>query len=766
MSGAPERRSGRRTLLLAISPIVGVAVGAITNIITSRWNWWLFIVLTVLVALTAMVALALDEGVAARRRERAAVAGHPVQETSTVANTLPRDVDDFTGRAAEIALLLDGAEENSRGRDGPFVCSVEGMGGVGKTSLAVHVGYSIAGRYPDAALFIDLRAHAEGQPSLSTGDALGVLLADLGVPGGDIPDSLDGRISVWRRRLLDARVLVILDNASGSDQVESLLAGNRKCMFIITSRQRLIEIPGVLSVQLDSLPSADAAALFQRVLGPGSMERSESDAAQIVGRIGGLPLAIRLTAARLRSHPAWTARDLLKQDITRYPDLERVYALSYRDLDPELSMFFRMLSVHPGAEITPEAAAVLTGTTLRVATTSLEELYDRYLLTEPKASRFKFHDLIKVFASREGADMSEESARDAGLLRLLGYYAFMAESASQKIGMSDLFALPMPVGGETPALTGRTAAAGWLDEELDNLLSCASYAADHGLMPFAWQIPASLAYYLRIRGFLGQAVSLLEDALHSLQGGIDLHGEAIVRRRRAQLARLQGDVILGRSYVERSLELTTELGDRQGTAWCHHELGHLHWIADDLAGAERHFLEAATINRELGNVTAVAGAELNLGPVVSAAGNPEKGREYLQDAMQIYRDLRSDRGIAATLYQMGAVDRDSGEYSSARVKITSALDMYNETRNRQGQVECLLNLAIIDRLVGNYGQAKEGLSEVLAICVELGFKRREADTYAEMAVLAEAMNDNAMALLHRQHAERIYKILRQGQKWQ
>ena len=184
------------------------------------------------------------------------------------------------------------------------------------------------------ALFIDLRAHSEGQPSLSTGDALGVLLADLGLPGADIPDSLDGRISVWRRKLLDAHVLVILDNASGSDQVANLLAGNRGCTFIITSRQRLIEIPGVLSVQLDSLPSAHAAELFQRVLGPGPMEHSESDATQIVGRIGGLPLAIRLTAARLRSHPAWTVRDLLKQDITRYPDLERVYALSYRDLSP------------------------------------------------------------------------------------------------------------------------------------------------------------------------------------------------------------------------------------------------------------------------------------------------------------------------------------------------------------------------------------------------------------------------------------------------
>jgi tetratricopeptide (TPR) repeat protein len=759
-SGVAERRSGRRALLLTTGPIVGVAVGAITNIITSHWNWWLFTALTVLVALTALLAVALDEGAVSRRRERVAAVSRPVQR-STVANTLPRDVDDFIGREAEIALLLNAANGNDREHDSPIVCSIEGIGGVGKTSLAIHMGYSIAGRYPDAVLFIDLRAHTEGQPPLSTGDALGVLLADFGVPGEDIPDSLDGRISVWRRRLLDARVLVILDNASGVNQVENLLAGNHGCMFIITSRQRLIELPGVLSVQLDSLPSADAAALFQRVLGSASMERDESDAAQIVGRIGGLPLAIRLTAARLRSHPAWTVRDLLKQDITRQPDLERVYALSYRDLDPELRIFFRMLSVHPGAEITPEAAAVLTGATAQVATTSLEELYDRYLLTEPKAGRFKFHDLIKVFASHGGADMSEESAREEALLRLLGYYAFMAESASQKIGMADLFTLPAPAGGETPALTDRMVAAEWLDEEFGNLLSCASYAADRGLMPFAWQIPASLAYYLRIRGFLGQAVSLLEDALHSLQGGIDPRGEAIIRRRRGQLARLQGDVILGRSYVERSMELTIELGDRQGTAWCHHELGHLHWIADDLADAERHFIEAAAINRELGNVAGVAGADLNLGPVVYAAGDPKRGWEYLRDALQIYRELRSDRGIAAVMYQMGAFDRDSGDYSSAREKITSALDMYNETGNRQGQAECLLNLAVIDRLVGDYGQAKERLSEALAICVELGFRRREADTYAEMAALAEAMGDDAMSLLHRQHSERIYGTLRQ-----
>ena len=758
-------QSGRRMLFLILGPVVGVIIAAITNVLTNRWNWWLFGILAGLVALAAVVAVALDEGAAAKRTAKSgATAGQRRQKPPRI-NTLPRDVDDFTGRQSEISLLLAMIGKASPGGSRIAVHSVEGIGGVGKTSLALHVAHRIAKNYPDAALFIDLRAHVEGQMPLSPSDALAILLSDLGVPGESIPDSLEGRASLWRRELSGARAMVILDNAAGPDQVLDLLAGGDRCLFIITSRQRMIEIPGVSAVPVESLPSADAAALFARVLGTDPDGQVERDIAEIVRRLDGLPLAIRLTAARLRAHPSWTVHDLLEQDIDRHTNVKRAYTLSYQDLDPGIRSFFRLLSVHPGAEITAEAAAILTDTSIRDASANIEELYNRYLLAEPVPHRFKFHDLIKDFANREASGVGDDAAREDGLHRLLGYYAFMAESASQRIGMSDLITVTPPTTSSVIRPPSEDASAlTWLDAELGNLLSCAYYAIRQGLVPFAWQLPASMTYYMRLRGFLAQAVSLLDSALQTLDREPDLLGEAAIRRRRGQLARLQGNLALSRSYLGRSMLLAEELGDREGMAWCHHELGHLARAEGDLPGARGHFAEAVAIHRDLGNLAGLADSETYLGVVLQAEGDIDTARECMLDALRISPDSQNWRIKPAALYRLGALERDSGNYRAACDMITEALMIYDRFRNRHGQAECHLNLGIIDRLTGRYEQARQHLNEALGIYVELGYQQGEADTCAELATTAGKEGDPAVSLAFRQRADTIYAEIRQGQE--
>jgi len=760
LSDAAHRRPRRRALLLAAGSVTAVTVGVITNVITSHWNWWLLAVLAALVLLTAALAVALDEGSDPRRKDQIARVDPPIVKNSTNINTLPRDIGDFTGRRDEVEGLLAAARDVS-GRDHePLICSIEGIGGVGKTSLAVHLGYALADNYPDAVLFIDLHAHTEGQSPVATSQALGILLDALGVAGDDMPDSLDGRISVWRRKLLGSRTLIILDNVSGADQVKDILAGGTGCMFIITSRQRMNEIPGLLALQLDDLPHSDAAALVSQIIGTAGTGRGASDAGRLAGRIGGLPLAVRLTSARLLSHPTWTVDDLLKHEITHQSDLERAYARSYQDLDPGMRYFFRMLAVHPGAEITSEAAAVLAGTTVRQAAANLEELYNRYLITEPTANRYKFHDRIKDFVIAGEIDMTEATAREEALLRLLAYYAFTAESASEKIGAYTRFAGPAP-DIEIPIIEDRVRALEWFGAEIGNLLSCASYAIDKRLLPTAWRIPAALAYYLRMRGLMAQAISLLDDALPVVQHQGDPVGEIVIRLYRGQFARLRGDLALGRTHLSKALELAEEHGDRHLAAWSQHELGHLDWVSGNLAAAELHFAAAAELHRELGSRMGVAGALLNLGPVLYNLGEHERGITYLNDALEIYQDADDSRGIAAALYRQGEIERDRGDLVAARDKLSAALDMYNESRNRQGRAECLLNLAAIDRLSGSPESARQRVNEALEICVELGFRRGEADAYKELSDLALTTNDEAMSVMHRQHADALYAALRQ-----
>ena len=758
LGGKVAKQSGRRMLLLALGPVVGVIIAAISNLITSRWNWWLFSILALLVALAVVVAVALDEGVDEKRRRSAVLPYRHLKRMPKI-NTLPLDIDDFTGRRSEISLFLAMARKAASGGR-KAACSVEGIGGVGKTALVVHAAHKIAKYYSDAVLFIDLRSHADGQAAVSTSEALAILLSDLGVPGENIPESLEGRVSLWRRELSDARALVILDNASDADQVRDLLAGGDRCLFIITSRQRLIEIAGVSSLTLEILSAADAVTLFARVLGVDPEEQDRADIAEIVARLGALPLAIRLTAARLRAHPAWTVHDLLDQDIRQHANLEYVYALSYRDLGPSLRSFFRLLSIHPGSEITAAVAAVLTGTELDAASANLEELYNRYLLTEPTSHRFGFHDLIKNFASRESSVIDDEAARQGALNRLLGYYAFMAESASARIGMDDIFTVAPPTLNGNPPPADDRSALSWFDAELGNLLSCASFASHQALLPFAWQLPASMTYYLRIRGLLGEAVTLLDAALSALEHEADPLGEAIVRRRRGQLARLQGNLRLSRSQLDRSMQLTRKIGDQQGLAWCHQQLGHLERADGHAAVARSHFTEALAINRNLGNPAGIASSELNLGVLLRIAGDTREARAYLVDALRIYSESWDRRGKASALYKLGALERDCGNFQAAHKEITEALEIYQEIGNYHGQAECYSNLAVIDRLSGSYEQSRKYLNEALGIYTKLGYLPGEAETHAELAATARAEGDHVVSLAHQQSADSIYSLIR------
>ena len=188
-------------MLLTLGPVFGVTIGVISNTLTNHWSWWLFAILTILVCLAAIVAVALDEVVGRTIRRGAHFAIRSPQKTPRF-NTLPNDADHFTGRQEEISRLsamIGGTVKSGAGKIAVY--SVEGIGGVGKTSLVIHVAHQIATRYRDAVLYIDLRAHDDGQKPLTADEALAILLSDLNIPGDLVPDSLEGRRSIVATRI-------------------------------------------------------------------------------------------------------------------------------------------------------------------------------------------------------------------------------------------------------------------------------------------------------------------------------------------------------------------------------------------------------------------------------------------------------------------------------------------------------------------------------------------------------------------------------------
>jgi DNA-binding SARP family transcriptional activator len=230
---------------------------------------------------------------------------------------LPIDTSNFVGRIDELRELLEfvPAEPTESAGASPVpatgvICVVYGMAGVGKTAFAVHAAHRMARWFPDGQLFLDLHGYTANGPRVEPAEALDRLLRAIGVVGERIPQHLEDRAALYRDRLAGKRTLILLDNAYSADQVRPLLPAGPGCLVLVTSRRRLTALDDAHPLPLEALPAADAIALFGRVAGPERLRGQQDAVERIADLCGGLPLAIRIAAARFRTHPAWQPQHL------------------------------------------------------------------------------------------------------------------------------------------------------------------------------------------------------------------------------------------------------------------------------------------------------------------------------------------------------------------------------------------------------------------------------------------------------------------------
>ncbi|HEX6351749.1 AfsR/SARP family transcriptional regulator [Actinophytocola sp.] len=319
---------------------------------------------------------------------------------------LPYDIADFTGRGDEIAQLLAAATAPTK--SATVVTAIDGMAGVGKTTLAVRVAYLLADRYPDGQLFIDLHGHTRGRRPLEPTVALEFLLRSLGVPADQVPNRLAERVARWRSQVAGRRLLLVLDNAEDTGQVRALMPTGPDIGVLVTSRRRLCALEGVSSHSLQPMSRDDAVALFRRVAGTDRTAPELPRVADAVELCGLLPLAIRIAASRFRNRSAWTMRHLVERlrgaeqlaELTlgdlSVPD---VFEASYQRLTAEQQRSFRLLGSRSVPEYDANSAAALFGTTAGTAERILEELLDVHLLIQDRLSRYRLHELLRVFAA-------------------------------------------------------------------------------------------------------------------------------------------------------------------------------------------------------------------------------------------------------------------------------------------------------------------------------------------------------------------------------
>jgi tetratricopeptide (TPR) repeat protein/transcriptional regulator with XRE-family HTH domain len=667
------------------------------------------------------------------------------ETTPATTRTLPRDLPAFTGRIEELRRVAETA--GSGGSLG--ISAIDGMPGVGKTAFAVHAAHLLAPLFPDGQLFLDLRGHAAGRPPLSSADALGRLLLTTGTAAQRIPGDLDARAALWRDRVADRRLLLLLDDADALDQVQPLIPAGPRCMVLITSRHRLAALAGVDTLTLDCLPPKDAVELFRRLSG---MRHGEEEVvAEVVDRAGGLPLAIQLLAGRLRSHPSWRTRHLaerLRDGRHRLVDVEAeqgavqtAFALSLQQLPAERRRLFSHIGLHPGRELDAHAAAAMEGVDVVRAENEMEGIYDAHLVDEPQPGRYRMHDLIRAYAS--SLAMQHEGPEGAvALRRLLDYYLAAAMAANERIALQSDAGTPVALHRvELPDLSSREHAVAWLEAEHDNLRACFEHMASHGLSGHAIHLAQAMHAFLYISGYWDEALSMHERAVAAARDSGDGNGQAGALGALSHIQNLTGRLSAACVFAADAVAIYRDLANRLGEANSLIHLGIVRFRMGEFEGAMALAIEALDIYREQGDPRGVAYAMCQLGAAQHMCGDHSAATATHLEALARYRELDHPHGVSNTLSNLSIVQLWTGDYAGAAASRTEVLALERRLGLRRNQALSLHDLGRIEERTGRYAAAMVSLTEAVVIFRDLGEPIGLADALGTLALAQHRTGD-------------------------
>ncbi|MBN6038841.1 BTAD domain-containing putative transcriptional regulator [Amycolatopsis sp. 195334CR] len=617
---------------------------------------------------------------------------------------------EFTGRRAELSEL-DSA--------GPLVV-LTGTAGVGKTSLARHWAHRVRARFPDGSLYVDLRGYGPDQPMPAT-EALATLLRALGVRGAGIPADPEERAARFRTLLDRKRLLLVLDNAAGVEQVRPLLPGTPSCQVVITSRDALAGLvvrEGAHRIALDRLTGEEATELLRAA----QVTTDAETTARLVERCARLPLALRIAAESIKAHPEADPEAL-------GGDVRTVFSWSYHRLRPAAARLFRLFGVHPGLDIDLPALTALAGTDTRRA---VDELRRAHLVEETADGRYQLHDLLRAYAVELA---SPEEAAEA-LPRLLGWYLYTTARAMDRVSPHESGRRPEiePPAAAVPRFSVYPQALRWLDAERVNLLLAASpqrteYA---GLLsPLLWR-------YLDNGGYNDDALKLHTLALDSAE---EPTAQAVVLNR-IGLAHFR---LWQREAAMRSFERASALHEPAARAGVLNNLGLMHAIANEFGEAARCYEEALACQRETGDHTFAAAILGNLGDAYRHLGEHERAAELLERSLATNKDT-ADRGTeAVNLCHFAALCEDTGRYAEALDYLDRTLTAAAASGHHLVHADARYQLGTVHLKLGEHGRARTHLREALEAAEAVGNRQLMARA---LNALGEAADDPAEAARH------------------
>jgi len=665
---------------------------------------------------------------------------------------LPTDIADFTGREEQVRHLSDalaGAPDSESGA--VRIALVAGYGGLGKTSLAIHAAHRVRSQFPDGQLYVDLLGAT--QDPLPPGDVLGRFLRDLGIDGRDIPVDEAERAARFRTALAGRQVLIVLDNARDAAQVRSLLPGSASCAVLITTRSRMPDLASIRLVDLHVLDDAEALTLFTRVVGDKRAATEPEATAELLDACGGLPLAIRICAARLATRPSWTIRTManrLRDEHRRLDELavgdlavRASFEVSFATLPSRKrgvapARAFCLLGLWQGPTISCAAAAALFGSSYDDATDALELLVDANLLECVAPDRYKFHDLLRVYAAERALANVPEQDRSAAVVRLLTWYLHTADAAGTAVAPNRYNIAIEPAGPPAQAalsFTGPEDALAWYDSERYNVVAVTRHAANQGLHDIAWRIPPPLWMLFHSRDNWADSIATHQIALNSARAAGNRLGEAwILNNLGAILGFTDGHEAV--RHLEQAMALRRELGDRRGEAQSANNL------ADHLARLGRReegvsmLHRALELNREIGHRYGEAVVLVNLGDALLGLDRPREALPWLHEAHEVFAEVKDPDGLGFAAHARGRCYMALGRESEAVDSYHEALASHQSSGNRQRQAVTLRYLGRAHAKAGRIDRASESLAHSAAIYHQLGDTEQADAVRAELADLS------------------------------
>jgi DNA-binding SARP family transcriptional activator/tetratricopeptide (TPR) repeat protein len=606
---------------------------------------------------------------------------------------LPRAPASLIGRDAELRRMDELLADDP---GGGLLLVVSGPAGVGKTALALHWAHRVRDDFPDGQLYIDLHGYDPNQDPLDAGEVLNRFLRTLGVQPGDAPVTVEERSALYRTLVADRRMVVMLDNVLGSTELLPLLPGSSSCV-VVTSRRRLVGLVAHAEarlVELDMLTPDAAVEVLGRVAGRGS--GAEADALRRLAELcDGLPLALRIAAARLAVSPTLRVADFVAELDDEHGRLAALgledgegpvraaLDASRRALPPLAARLLALVGLHPGPHVTPFVAAAMARVDAAQAQRALDSLAAANLLSVGEPGRYGAHDLVRVYTKTLAGELAAAERGDA-TGRMLDYYLHVADVADGLLPISRGSVRVEPKHRPTavPKLASSADAIGWLEAEEANLLAVADLAADSSAPVFdrdwlvhAWQLAYALSRFFWLRADHSTWLRVTESGLRAATELDEPNakfvmlfnlGTALLRLRRKDEALVRHgealDVARASGDVDQQARALVTLADTL------QDVGRIE-------ESEGHYREAIEVSRTAGSRWTEANAHHNLGLLYLASGRGAEARTWLRAALGMYREVGEQCGESICHSDLSGALLAEGRFEEAAASARSALTL-------------------------------------------------------------------------------------------